>query len=104
VSMLSDDEQAALRNQLGCRDYKSSDCPVCTVLFGVAAECLASGRLRNLHRTRQPGQRSLDCTGLSGAPPDSPVCGVTNDRQSSASLGVGAKAIHPLIRSTLNIN
>jgi hypothetical protein len=73
-------EHATLKKSMGHHGYNSLDCPVCTRLSDVPVACLANDRPLNLRRTRQPGQRSSGRTGLSGAPPDCPVCQVINGR------------------------
>jgi hypothetical protein len=60
---------------------------VCTRLSVVKPARLQQWSAVNLHRPRQPSQRSPGCTGLSGAPSDCSVCPVINGRQRSTSPG-----------------
>jgi hypothetical protein len=59
---------------VGRRNYNSPDCPVYIGSSGVPAARLPNGRPRDQRAPRVPGQWSLGCTRLSGAPPDCPVC------------------------------
>jgi hypothetical protein len=70
VPRLPAGEQAALVKSLRHRGYNSSDCPVCTGLFGVPVAHLANGRPRNPRGPHQPGQRSPGCIGLSSVSSD----------------------------------
>jgi hypothetical protein len=68
--------------------YNSSDCPVCTGLFGESggqrlspAPTVDAQSAVAMWQPRRPGQWSTGHTELSGTPPDCPVCQLTEGTQ-----------------------
>jgi hypothetical protein len=105
VSKLVSPRTRRSRNLLGCRDYNSPNCPMCTGLSGVATAHLANCLLRNLRRTCQPGQWTVGRTRLSGAPPDRSVCQVINGRlrQKGKQLSTVQCPVHPRTKSNQSV-
>lgn len=73
----------------GRRGYNSPDYLVYTGLSGVPTARSANGRPRDQRAPHVIGQRSPGRTGLSGAPPDYPMCHETRGWQRSASPNKG---------------